>query len=521
MRIVEEIVVPPPDELQEEIIQQRIDVDNFPLWTKLDSPDAIQEYVNDLKEQGVKVDFEDFFNSLPDCPPDLSRPSRKRHQEPDSDDERKSKKKKAKKVKTETKAAKLQSTQSRVPRITRSSAKETSKSQVDVSSAPVINVNVIPSSSSSSQTLTPFPAPLIPKYQSLTTPLTSTSAISTSAIVITTTQEHHTPPPIQPDLLDQIRQASSAPTPPVVHLPFPNHPELPQPSSPKNTSSTEREFHKVMKERTSGPLDEIFDPIPPSSSLFNPTPLAVVFPPFSSPDSSQISLSNYSPVISKDFVLSNSDPQPIPDQTTSDQVTQFLPPTSEAETSAQETTSSNQVVAQPKQLPILPYTYPDPTNLMECINIFNGKATTQLRNLYAITSLSEKPNMVNAQWESFVSWMQRQIEDMHAFTHHERSARVEAAKVTKRTLTERRQVLRESKIFIKLREAIQNTKNKEEHSEEAKAKRAEAEAREAELEQLVAEADELARAAGARLKAAKVEAAQKEAARLDALETSC
>ncbi|XP_057444127.1 uncharacterized protein LOC130736303 [Lotus japonicus] len=247
----------------------------------------------------------------------MSRPhTRKRAQDSDADAEKKPKKK-TKKIKAETQDAKPHLTQSRAPWITRSSTKESSKPQT---SAFIVNIDVIPSSST--QTLPPFTVPLIPKYPSLTTLIPSTSAISTSSIALTTTLEQHIPPPPKPDLLDQIRQASSAPTPQIIQLPFPNNPELPQTSSPMNTSSSEREFQKVLKERTSGPPDEILAPIPHTSPLFNPTPLNVVFPPLSSPESSQVSLSRYSPFNSTDFVFPNPEIQPILDQTTSDQVTQ-------------------------------------------------------------------------------------------------------------------------------------------------------------------------------------------------------
>ncbi|XP_057445745.1 uncharacterized protein LOC130737899 [Lotus japonicus] len=260
MKIVKTVVVPPSDESVENIIQRSIPVDDYPLWTKQDDKVVILHCLNMMIEEGYEVDVEEFFRTLPEGIPDEDVPSRKQKRDDSDSESDKKPKKKTKKTKADTMAVGAQSTQNRAPRITGASAKESSKPIVVTSASAfvVINVDAVPSSSPT-QTLPPFTSPLIPLY----TPLTS-SSISTTATIVTTTMAPPSPP-----------------------------------SSPKNTPETERDFLKVLRKRTSGPSSTIFLPYKQASTqptLFNSTPLNVVFPPLTSTETSNVSLSGYSPV---------------------------------------------------------------------------------------------------------------------------------------------------------------------------------------------------------------------------------
>ena len=73
MGALEEISVDPVPEDPKEVLKNRMMVDGYPLWTKLDSPIALALYIYDLQQKGF--DTTSFnYDDLPDCPPDVRMP---------------------------------------------------------------------------------------------------------------------------------------------------------------------------------------------------------------------------------------------------------------------------------------------------------------------------------------------------------------------------------------------------------------------------------------------------------------
>ncbi|XP_057443940.1 uncharacterized protein LOC130736110 [Lotus japonicus] len=58
-----------------EIVKRRIRIDDFPLWSKADDPEAILHYINHLKSHGLDIDVDEFFRNLPNAP-DYDAPKR-------------------------------------------------------------------------------------------------------------------------------------------------------------------------------------------------------------------------------------------------------------------------------------------------------------------------------------------------------------------------------------------------------------------------------------------------------------
>ncbi|XP_057445377.1 uncharacterized protein LOC130737580 [Lotus japonicus] len=102
LKMVKTVKVSHSDESLEDIIQQRIPVDDYPLWTMQDDRTAILHYLNMMIEEGYEVDVEEFFRTLPEGPRDEDLPSRKQKRD-DSETESDEKPKK-KKTKATTKA---------------------------------------------------------------------------------------------------------------------------------------------------------------------------------------------------------------------------------------------------------------------------------------------------------------------------------------------------------------------------------------------------------------------------------
>lgn len=155
------------------------------------------------------------------------------------------------------------------------------------------------------------------------------------------------------------------------------------------------------------------------------------------------------------------------------------------------------VISQPS-LQIIPYPYPRPFNLLECITNFSGQAATRLRNLYAVSEVSAQPTMLDHQWKSFLDWFHDQIDEMGIFYSDENEMFVNAANARlahRQEMARRRQALHEMNMRESLRQVMEEAKVIKE-KEEAEKKRLEEE-----------QAD-----------AARIEAATLEAARLEALE---
>src|ERR1044072_6040026 len=99
MGIVQSIIVDPIPANQEEILGRSKDIDDFPLFTKLDPPEVTAEYVFMMQEAGF--DMSSFnYDKLPDAP-DLVEPrkgKKKKRSESEGPEKKKSKKQKKGKV---------------------------------------------------------------------------------------------------------------------------------------------------------------------------------------------------------------------------------------------------------------------------------------------------------------------------------------------------------------------------------------------------------------------------------------
>ncbi|XP_057426027.1 uncharacterized protein LOC130719417 [Lotus japonicus] len=157
-----------------------------------------------------------------------------------------------------------------------------------------------------------------------------------------------------------------------------------------------------------------------------------------------------------------------------------------------EATSSNHPYSPETKLSIVPHTYLGPNTLLDCINLFNHKASIRVRNVHGHTDLGEKPDMVAEDWDRLCTWMLDQVAVMMGFPTTEKDQRVEAASQRFR----RREALNEQKLRDQLYAAIEETRKKKEQEEAAA--RFEAEQREAarlealeQVARLQAEADAL------------------------------
>ncbi|XP_057444104.1 uncharacterized protein LOC130736280 [Lotus japonicus] len=61
----------------EEIKGRRIPLNDYPLWSKADDPEAIMYYLEDLKSLGCEIDVDEFFRALPEAP-DYESPKKKK-----------------------------------------------------------------------------------------------------------------------------------------------------------------------------------------------------------------------------------------------------------------------------------------------------------------------------------------------------------------------------------------------------------------------------------------------------------
>ncbi|XP_057444201.1 uncharacterized protein LOC130736384 [Lotus japonicus] len=92
MKLIEKIIVKPFKESPDELALRRIYVDGYPLWSKEDSPEAIVEYLNSLKDEGVDVDPEVFIRNLPETS-SAEPPRKKKSKVETSEGDKKAKKK--------------------------------------------------------------------------------------------------------------------------------------------------------------------------------------------------------------------------------------------------------------------------------------------------------------------------------------------------------------------------------------------------------------------------------------------
>ncbi|XP_057452203.1 uncharacterized protein LOC130744024 [Lotus japonicus] len=143
-----------------EIMKRKIPIDDFPLWSKADDPEAILHYINDLRSQGLDIDVDEFFRNLPDAPDYDAAPKRKpkrknvdasdaKDDSEDGNDDEPPPQKKKKKVKIVTKVIQQETQQAPRPtRVTRSSVRNSSKfvvlSDDDESDDAVIGSSLIP-----------------------------------------------------------------------------------------------------------------------------------------------------------------------------------------------------------------------------------------------------------------------------------------------------------------------------------------------------------------------------------------
>ncbi|XP_057441562.1 uncharacterized protein LOC130733416 [Lotus japonicus] len=94
----------------DKIKERRVPLQDYPLWSKADDPEAIKYYLDDLKRQGFEIDVDEFFRVLPEAQ-DFESP----------------KKKKSKTKKEDTTETKDDSEDAITSRVTRSSARNSSK----------------------------------------------------------------------------------------------------------------------------------------------------------------------------------------------------------------------------------------------------------------------------------------------------------------------------------------------------------------------------------------------------------
>src|ERR1044072_8274449 len=100
MGILEKITVDPVPEDPKDVLEKRMIVDGYPIWTKLDSPVALALHIYTMQQEGL--DTSSFrYEDLPDCPPDVKMPKgkkKKRKSEGEAPKQKKPKKPKKDKV---------------------------------------------------------------------------------------------------------------------------------------------------------------------------------------------------------------------------------------------------------------------------------------------------------------------------------------------------------------------------------------------------------------------------------------
>ena len=100
MGVLEQVSVDPTPEAPEDVLKKRMMVNGYPLWTKLDSPEALALYIYSMQQEGI--DTTSFkYDDLPDCPPNVRMPKGKKKRRKSEGEEPKQKQpKKPKKDKT-------------------------------------------------------------------------------------------------------------------------------------------------------------------------------------------------------------------------------------------------------------------------------------------------------------------------------------------------------------------------------------------------------------------------------------
>src|ERR1044072_3745462 len=70
MGVLKEVIVDSESEDPKEVLKERMMVDGYPLWTKLDSSVALALHIFTMQQEGI--DTSSFrYEDLPDCPPDM------------------------------------------------------------------------------------------------------------------------------------------------------------------------------------------------------------------------------------------------------------------------------------------------------------------------------------------------------------------------------------------------------------------------------------------------------------------
>ncbi|XP_057418705.1 uncharacterized protein LOC130712905 [Lotus japonicus] len=124
----------------EEVKGRRIPLNDYPLWSKVDDPEAILYYIEDLRSLGFEIDVDEFFRALPEAPdyesPKKKKTNRKKEDTTtaanddfeDGDDDEQPPQKKKKKVRIATRVIQQETTQApRTTRVTRSFVRNSSK----------------------------------------------------------------------------------------------------------------------------------------------------------------------------------------------------------------------------------------------------------------------------------------------------------------------------------------------------------------------------------------------------------
>src|ERR1044072_4758349 len=181
MGILKTITVDPTPEAQEEILGRRQVVDNFPLFSKLDDPEVVAQYVFMMEAEGIDM-FGFSYDDLPDAPILVeSRKRKKKSAEAEEPKQKKAKKQEKEKV--------IGLTFYSEPSDKGNSDKPSSgfiSSHVDTTPTP-------PTSHTSTQIPTPIPSEPI----EITTPaIISTTSVSTSLIDLKFHSENSQPIPL-------------------------------------------------------------------------------------------------------------------------------------------------------------------------------------------------------------------------------------------------------------------------------------------------------------------------------------